>query len=348
MKKGIIIINLGSPESFEVSDVKKYLEEFLMDEKVIDYPFLLRKILVNGIIIPLRVKKSAHAYKSIWTKDGSPLKTITENFANILEKKIEMPVAIAMRYGNPTPKDALNELKRKNKNLEEILIAPMYPHYAMSSYETALEFAKKEILTLEKNIKLRFLKPFYREPNYISSLAASIKLFLEKQKFDAYLFSFHGLPIRHLKKADPTKTHCMMSENCCETNSVAWESCYRHQVKTTTQLVSEKLNLENEKVKITFQSRLGSEKWMQPFTDKTLAEFPKQKIKKILVICPAFVTDCLETLEEIDIRGKETFIKNGGDVFERVPCLNTSTEWVKTFSDYCINAELDYNWLWTE
>ncbi|MEO7906819.1 MAG: ferrochelatase [Saprospiraceae bacterium] len=343
--KALIILNLGSPDSYEVKDVRKYLNEFLMDEKVIDISSVLRQVIVKGFIVPFRAPKSAKAYQSVWTERGSPLKVITEDFANQVQDNLEMPVTIAMRYGNPTPAESLKDLESRTKNLEEILIAPMYPHYAMSSYETAVEYITNHIHSLRKDIQLRILKPFYNEPGYISSLAESIKPYLSQNNFDAYLFSYHGLPIRHLKKSDTTNNHCYSSNNCCKIKSLAWDTCYKHQVKTTTKLVAERLNLDSKKVIVSFQSRIGSDKWIQPFTDKELEELPKRGVKKLLVVCPAFVADCLETLEEIDDRGKETFMHNGGETFVRVPCLNTSSNWVTTFTAYSKGYETDYkNW----
>jgi len=344
--KGLIIINLGSPDSYKVKDVRKYLKEFLMDERVIDIPSVLRQMIVKGFIVPFRAPKSAKAYQSVWTERGSPLKVITEDFANQVQNNLEMPITIAMRYGNPSPEDALKDLERRTENLEEILIAPLYPHYAMSSYETALIHITSHIQSLRKDIKLRILKPFYNEPAYISSLAESIKPYLAQNDFDAYLFSYHGLPIRHLKKSDTTNNHCYATKSCCETKSMAWDTCYKHQVKTTTKLVTEKLNLDSKKVIVSFQSRLGSDKWIQPFTDKELEELPKRGVKKLMVLCPAFVADCLETLEEMDDRGKETFMSNGGEVFVRVPCLNASPNWINTFTAYCTGCDTDYKDLW--
>lgn len=344
--KGLIILNLGSPNSYTVSDVRKYLNEFLMDEKVIDVPFVLRTLIVKGFIVPFRAPKSAKAYQSVWTKNGSPLINITKEFATAIQNQLELPVTIAMRYGNPTPAEALKELQSKTEKLDEILIAPMYPHYAMSSYETALEQVVNYIKANYKNIKIKVLKPFYNEPAYINSLVESIKPYLSQNNFDGYLFSYHGLPIRHLKKSDTTNSHCYSSDACCEIKSLAWDTCYKHQVKVTTQLVVEKLNLDKDKVKLTFQSRLGSDKWIQPFTDIALEELPKQGVKKLLVLCPAFVADCLETLEEMDDRGKESFIKNGGETFVRVPCLNTAAKWIETFTVYCKEYNGSYKHLW--
>ncbi|MES2621946.1 MAG: ferrochelatase [Bacteroidota bacterium] len=345
-KKGLIIINLGSPDSYSVKDVRRYLNEFLMDGRVIDIPYIIRTLVVKAFIVPFRAPKSAEAYRSVWTGKGSPLKVITDEFAALVQSKIEMPVSVAMRYGNPTPAEALKKLEANAGELDEILIAPMYPHYAMSSYETALEHVIETIKSLKKNGKLRVLKPFFCEPDYIESLAASIRPSLGKTDFDKYLFSYHGLPIRHLKKSDPTKTHCYSSGDCCEIKSLAWETCYKHQVKATTKLVAEKLNLDMKKVLITFQSRLGNG-WIEPFTDKVLEELPKQGVKKLLTLCPAFVADCLETLEEMDERGKESFLSHGGETYVRVPCMNTSPEWVNTFASYCNGYETDYRNLWS-
>jgi ferrochelatase len=347
MTKGLLLLNLGSPDSYSVGDVKIYLKEFLMDERVIDVPYLYRQLLVNGFIVPFRAAKSAEAYKLIWDKEGSPLKVITDEFKNLVQQKLTIPVAVCMRYGNPTPEAALKELENKaGGKLSELLIAPLYPHYAMSSYETAVEQIKDYIKSSGRNITLKTLKPFYNEPSYISALADSIRHHLSGNEFDGYLFSYHGLPIRHLKKSDPTNNHCYVSNDCCEVKSAAWQTCYKHQVKTTTKLVAEKLNLHPNKVMISFQSRLGSDKWIQPFTDVMLEELPGKGVKKLLVICPAFIADCLETLEEMDIRGRKSFMDSGGETFVRVPCLNTSTHWINAFVNYCNGYEGEYKDWW--
>jgi protoporphyrin/coproporphyrin ferrochelatase len=346
-KKGLIIINLGSPDSYKVKDVRTYLREFLMDEKVLDVPALWRWVLVNAFIVPFRAPKSAEAYKAVWTDKGSPLKVITDQFAEALQKKANMPLAVAMRYANPNPAAALKELEQKaGGELDEILIAPLYPHYAMSSYETALEFVKDYILSKRKNVKLKVLKPFYEEPGYIAAMAATIEPYIKEQSFDGFLFSYHGLPVRHLQKADPTKNHCYASGDCCEIKSIAWNSCYKHQAKVTMKLVAEKLQLDPSKVILSFQSRLGSDPWLQPYTDVMFEELPKKGIKKLLVLCPAFVADCLETLEEIDMRGRESFMHSGGELMVHVPCMNASTEWVDTFAGYCNECEGRYKDLW--
>ena len=316
-----------------------------MDEKVIDIPAPLRFILVRGFISPFRAPKSAKAYRTVWTERGSPLKVITEDFAGLVDKKVNMPVAIAMRYGNPTTLDALKKLQGESPQLKEVLLAPIYPHYAMSSYETAVDHARTEILSVAKGLKLTILKPFYSEPSFIKSWAENIRPFL-KDDYDGILFSYHGLPERHVQKTDPTGQHCFASADCCEVKSIAWQYCYRHQVRETTRLVTENLGLDKNKVHISFQSRLGSDKWIDPYTDVCFQEFPGKGIKKLLVISPAFVADCLETLEELRDRGKESFLESGGEKFTVVPCLNTNSLWIDAFSNYVNGFEGDYSSLW--
>lgn len=331
-KKGILLMNLGSPDSTEVKDVRRYLKEFLMDERVIDVPYLVRSFLINGIIVPFRAPKSAEAYKTIWTKEGSPLVVLTKQLQKALQQQVDEPVEIAMRYGNPTPQAAFDNLQKNNPDLEEVLAIPLYPHYAMSSYETAVESAKVIHQKNKYPFKLKFLPPFYNEPHYIHALAENIKPFLQKD-YDHILFSYHGIPGRHIRKSDVTGCHCLKVENCCEVASPAHAQCYRHQVFTTTRLVMEELNVPKEKYSISFQSRLGKG-WLEPFTDIRLEEMPKEGIRKLLILCPAFVSDCLETLEEIEVRGKESFIKAGGETFNMIPCLNTNPLWVNVLANW--------------
>jgi protoporphyrin/coproporphyrin ferrochelatase len=331
-KRGIVLMNLGSPDSTEVKDVKRYLNEFLMDSRVIDSPYLLRLLLVRGIIVPFRAPKSAEAYKTVWTKDGSPLIVLSRQLKDALQQQTDEPVVMAMRYGNPTPAAAYDELMQKVPGLEEVILLPMYPHYAMSSYETAVEYAKELHKKNKYPFRLTTLQPVYNEPAYLDALAASMKPYLE-QPYDHILFSYHGIPERHIKKSDVTGNHCLQVANCCEVNSPAHAHCYRHQVFTTTKLVTQQLNIPAGKYSVSFQSRLGKG-WLQPFTDIRFEEMPKEGIKKLLVICPAFVSDCLETLEEIAERGKESFIHAGGESFEMIPCLNIHPLWVKAIAGW--------------
>ena len=347
-KIGVVLMNLGSPDSTSVKDVRTYLKQFLMDERVIDVPYLARYILINGIIVPFRAPKSAEAYATIWTKEGSPLVVLTKQLQKALQQQVDVPVEVAMRYGNPTVAAAFDNLLSNHPELDEVLAIPLYPHYAMSSYETAVEYAKEVHAAGAYPFSLAFLKPFYNEPNYIHALAENIKPFLE-QSHDHILFSYHGIPGRHVRKSDVTGCHCLKVDNCCQTPSPAHAQCYRHQVFTTTQLVMQALQIPEDQYSIAFQSRLGKG-WLQPFTDKRLEEMPKEGIKKLLILCPAFVSDCLETLEEINERGKESFMDAGGESYTMIPCLNTNPLWVNVLGNWVKDFEagggemiLDFN-----
>ncbi|SFP06465.1 ferrochelatase [Chitinophaga sp. YR627] len=325
--KGIILMNLGSPDSTAVPDVKRYLNEFLMDKRVIDYPYLFRLMLIKGIIVPRRAPKSAEAYKSIWWEEGSPLIALTKQLQNAVQHDLQMPVEISMRYGNPSQEEAYDKLLKQNPNLKEVILLPLYPHYAMSSYETAVEHAKAVHKKKKYPFTLNIVPPYYSEPDYINALAESMRPYVS-QDFDHLLFSYHGVPERHIRKGDITGKHCLQVEDCCHVGSPAHEFCYRHQVFITSELVAEKLKIPREKWSVTFQSRLGREEWLKPYTAATLEELPKKGVKRLLVACPAFVSDCLETLEEIAVEGKHTFINSGGDSFTMIPCLNVHPLWV--------------------
>jgi len=319
-------MNLGSPDSTEVKDVKRYLNEFLMDEKVLDTPYLLRALLVKGIIVPFRSPKSAEAYKTIWTKDGSPLIVLTKQLQQAVQQRFDIPVEIAMRYGTQSPKDAFDSLQKQIPDLDEVILLPLYPHYAMSSYETAVDYAYDLHKKHQYKFRLITVKPYYDNADYIHALSEHIKPYLDN--YDHILFSYHGIPERHLTKADTTHQHCLKVTDCCNIDSPAHATCYRHQCFRTMQLVTEQLQIPKDKFSYSFQSRLGREEWLKPYTDFRLIEMPNEGIKKLLVICPAFVSDCLETLEEINIRGKESFLQAGGESFTMIPCLNTDTLWV--------------------
>jgi len=331
----IILMNLGSPDSTEVKDVKKYLTQFLMDERVIDKPYLLRTLLVKGIIVPSRAKNSAEAYSKVWTTEGSPLIAISKQFQYELQNNFEQPVELVMRYGNPSATYVLDKLHKENPQLKEIIVVPLYPHYAMSSYETAVEDIK--LAHQEKYAStLTFIKPFYNQPLYINALSESIRPYLNVA-YDKILFSYHGLPERHIKKSDVTGSHCLQVNDCCHKDSVAHKFCYRHQTITTTELVVRSLNIPKEKVEQSYQSRLGRDPWLRPSTQERLPELPKEGIKNLLVVCPAFVSDCLETLEEIVMRGRDSFLDAGGESFTAIPCMNTQPLWVQKVTEWLKN-----------
>ncbi len=335
--KGILLINLGSPESPKVTDVRKYLTEFLTDKYVIDMPYLLRQFLVRGVIIPKRVKNSAKLYASIWTKEGSPLIVHSKMLRDKIRLKSERHVALGMRYGKPSIKDAVKDLKEKGVN--EITVLPLYPQYAMSTTQTVLEKLYEVVNEEAKNIKIKEIDPFYNNNQYINILTESIEKSIDLEKIDHLLFSFHGIPERHIKKTDPTKSHCKIDGSCCNTASKAHKMCYRHQCFETARLVAEKLKLKEQFYSVAFQSRLGKDPWLQPYTSATIKEFPSKGIKKIGVITPAFVSDCLETIEEIGMEAKEDFLEAGGTSFHRIPCLNSDNDWADLIVNWVLNAK---------
>ena len=329
--KAILLANLGSPYSTEVKDVKKYLAEFLMDEKVIDIPYLARLLLVRGIIVPFRSPKSAAKYKTIWTDEGSPLIHITKELTKLVEADSGIPSYMCMRYANPTPQKVLAEIAQQHPDLKELVLVPLYPHYAMSSYQTAVEHVIHAHKAGAYPFQLKIVQPYYHDEHYINALAESIKPFIE-QPFDHLLFSYHGIPERHLKKTDFTGKHCLSSTDCCTAKSDVHQTCYRHQIIETTMLVAKQLNIPEAKFSFSFQSRLGNDKWLKPYSAQVFKEMPVKGVKHLIVVCPAFVSDCLETLEEVRVEGKEYFEEAGGQTFDVVPCLNTNERWIKTIS----------------
>ncbi|WP_346881986.1 ferrochelatase [uncultured Algibacter sp.] len=326
MKKGILLVNLGSPESPEPKDVKKYLGEFLMDERVIDVPLWARNLLVKGIILNTRPKASAKAYKKIWWDEGSPLIVLSERLQKKVQEHTEYPVALAMRYGSMTIKKGIQELV--DKGVEELLLFPLYPQFAMATTETITVLAEEIRQEHFPNLKIESVPAFYNNPSYIEVLSNSIKKHLEGKNYEHILFSYHGVPERHIRKSDVTKSHCKIDGSCCITPSKAHEFCYKHQCLEVTRLVGEKLQFKEGAFSTSFQSRLGFDPWLRPYTDRTIERLGKQGIKNMAIITPAFVSDCLETLEEIAMEGEEIFHEVGGKDFTTVPCLNDDVEWV--------------------
>jgi protoporphyrin/coproporphyrin ferrochelatase len=325
MSKAVLLVNLGSPDSPSVPDVRKYLREFLMDGRVIDAPYPIRFGIVHFGILPSRPKESAKAYKTVWTDQGSPLMVTSRNLQRKLQTRSPIPVELAMRYQNPSIPDTIASLC--DAGVDHIFLIPLFPHYAMSSYETAVVRVQEVARQTAPWLKVEVLPPYYNDPDYINALTASAEPFLQKD-FDHLLFSYHGVPERHLRNSDPTGSHCLKTSNCCETPSPAHATCYRAQCFQTTRLFAEQTRLPRAKYSLAFQSRLGRDPWLSPYTDHELERLAKKGIKKLLVICPAFVSDCLETLEEIGERGRETFIHHGGTELILIPCLNEHPAWI--------------------
>jgi len=326
------MINLGSPDSTSIKDVRRYLDEFLMDERVIGKSYWFRWFLVKVIILNTRPRKSAKAYKKIWWKEGSPLIVLSKRLFDKVTKLVKFPVALAMRYGSISIFKGLKELD--DKGVKNITVLPLYPHYAMSSYETVVEKVKDEVKTNFPHLKIKTVEPFYNDKKYIDLLCKKIKSTISKIEYDHILFSYHGIPISHLKISDPTNSHCYKVKDCCNNHSDAHKFCYKHQVLETTELVIKKLKIDKNKYSNAFQSRLPNEAWLKPYTDDELVRLAKEGKKKLVIVTPAFVTDCLETLEEIAMEGKEEFLEAGGESYHYVPCLNDDDDWAKLISKW--------------
>ncbi|OED39674.1 ferrochelatase [PVC group bacterium (ex Bugula neritina AB1)] len=334
MAKDIFLfVNLGSPDSPSKKDVKKYLDTFLMDPYVIDLAWIWRALLVKGIILPFRTPNTSEAYKSIWLKEGSPLVIYTQNMVNKLKKISSYPIYLGMTYGSLSIEKAIGEIMSDHGEEDVRLnVLPLFPHYAMSTTEAVIAMVKKALKRKRSSLFFNVVSPFYNDERYIEALRKSLEGF-DLSSYDKVLFSYHGLPVRHLRKTDPTKKHCFKVSDCCKAESLATETCYRSHVLKTTELLREKLDLPVDQHMVTFQSRLGRDEWLTPSTEEVLKELPGKGCKKILLISPSFVADCLETLEELSIRGKEVFFEAGGTKMDVAPCLNEEDFWVEALNE---------------
>ena len=311
-KTGVLLINLGTPDSTSWWDIRKYLKEFLSDRRVIEVNPLIWQIILNLFILTLRPSKTAHAYKKIWMKERneSPLLFFTRNQANNLKKKLgneKVIIDFAMRYGNPSIRSKLNELK--NNGCENIVILPLYPQYAAATTATVCDEVYRSLMKMRWQPSLQIIPHYESEPQYIEALINSIEKKIKEIKWkpDLIISSYHGIPKSYFDKGDPYH-------------------CYCHK---TTRLIKEKFN--KVEIQLTFQSRFGPQEWLTPYTDKTLESLPSKGIKNLLVICPGFASDCVETLEEINIQGRESFLKNGGVNFDLIPCLNDNSDHIDLF-----------------
>ncbi len=318
-EKAVLLVNLGSPASTSVSDVRDYLREFLGDERVIDYPAWFRWLLLEGIILRVRPKKSAHAYEQVWTSEGAPLLVTTEKVRTKLEATLGVPVLSGMRYGEPSIAGALSRLREMG--VKEVFLIPQYPHYAMSSWETVVVKVYEETRRVAPELRFTTVQPFFADADYIEALHTVSAPDLA-EGFDHLLLSFHGVPVRHLRKADSSRAHCRCVPDCCQVASPAHATCYRAQCLGTVRAFARRAGVPEDRHSFSFQSRLPGEPWLEPFTDRELVRLARSGVKKLLVMTPAFTADCLETLEEIAVEGKETFLAAGGAEFKQIPCLN--------------------------
>ena len=311
-KTGVLLINLGTPDSTSWWDIRKYLKEFLSDKRVIEVNPILWQIILNLFILTFRPSKTAHAYKKIWRKETneSPLLYFTRSQAKKLNNKIgndELIIDFAMRYGNPSIKSKLNFLK--DEGCENIIILPLYPQYAAATTATVCDEVYRSLMNMRWQPSLQVIPHYESEPTYIEALTKSLESKLENisWKPDLIISSYHGIPKKYFDKGDPYH-------------------CYCHK---TTRLMKEKFNLID--IQLTFQSRFGPQEWLTPYTDKTLKSLPEKGIKNLLIICPGFASDCVETLEEIDIQGRESFLSQGGENFDLIPCLNDNSDHIELF-----------------
>lgn len=328
MKRALVLVNIGTPNSLTVSDVRKYLRKFLMDPFVIDIPYLIRLLLVQGVIVPFRAKKSLEAYSKIWKKEGSPLKIYTEQLVHSIKSEKFDKVDYAMSYSDPMIDGKLTELKKEG--FQEIYYLPMYPQYAESSSRSALEAARKWKRKEEnRHVKIKSINYFFDNEDFIDAAAAKIKSQIHEVSEESFfLFSFHGLPERHVKKLYPK--HCKNSKSCCEKWGVHNELCYRAQCHQTAKIISGKIGFKNWGY--SFQSRLGRDQWLLPYTVEKVKDLAISGVNSLVVIPYAFTIDCLETEEEVENEIKDIFTEHGGQNFYRVECLNNDFSKVLTNS----------------
>ena len=321
--EGVLLINLGSPKELSKKSVRQYLRVFLSDDNVVDLPKFFQQFILRLFILPFRPKNTLEAYEKIWTKEGSPLIISTESIANKLTEKTGWNVEYAMRYEEPSIEKALHKFKKNEIN--KIYVISLYPHNAMATTVTTELETRNVAMNVSNDFELIFTKPFFDNEEYINAMVNSIRPYVENKSYDKIIFSYHGIPKRQAKMTDETGEHCFSTSNCCEVENDGSKDCYRSHTRIASDLTAKKLGLEDDQWEIAYQSRIGPG-WLTPFTDKRLAKLPEEGKDNIAILCPSFISDCLETLEEIDIRGRETFLKAGGKNMTYIPCLNDSED----------------------
>ncbi len=331
-KTGILLINLGTPDSPSVGDVRKYLREFLMDPRVMDIPFLQRFVLINFIIAPFRAPQSAKIYKQLWTKEGSPLKIYGEKLRHHLENELgeSCKVVFAMRYQSPSIKSALEVLK--NERLDQITVIPLYPQYAESSTGSTIEKVLSEVKRWRNIPRLNIISHFPDHPMFIKAVAQIGREYMARQDYDHYVFTYHGLPERQIKKASVDK-YCRLNKKCCSVYHSQNKYCYRAQCFETTRCLTEILSISDQDHTVCFQSRLGKTPWIKPYTDEVIPDLIKKGVKRVLAFSPSFVADCLETTIEIGVEYKKIFEDYGGQQWDLVESLNTHPLWIQCLKE---------------
>ena len=328
-KTGLLLINLGTPDSPRTSDVRRYLREFLMDPRVIDIPAWRRWWVVNLLILPFRPRRSGEAYAKIWTEAGSPLLLHSRELTCQVQARLgaEIEVELGMRYGRPAIRDALRNLRRRG--VDRLIVLPLYPQYSSAATGSCLQEVFTEAAQLWNVPSLQVIPPFYDHEAFIEACAKVARPHFERAEPERVFFSFHGLPERQVLKSDNSGAHCLRHEDCCERIDATNPNCYRAQCLATAGRLADALGVEEQRRVVCFQSRLGRTPWLRPYTDEVLAEEARRGCKRAIVLSPGFIADCLETLEELDIRGVETWKRHGGESLERVPCVNADETWVE-------------------
>lgn len=336
-KTGVLIVNLGTPDSPSVPDVRKYLREFLMDGRVIDIPAVPRSLLVNGVIAPFRAPKSAKIYQELWTETGSPLKYYGHEVERELQKALgsSYVVRLAMRYQSPSIEAGLTEFQQLG--LTDIVVVPFFPQYASASTGSVYEKVMAIVKEWPVIPAIRFVNRFLEHPKFIEGFAQIGRKYMASYDYDHFLFSYHGLPERQIRKGDVTKTVCQFGD-CCGSLHALNQHCYRAQCFETTRLLVKALGIPEGKYTTSFQSRLGNDPWIKPYTDDVIKEFPAKGIRSVLAFSPAFVADCLETTIEVGVEYKELFEAAGGQHWQLVESLNDSPIWIETLVDLVTNA----------
>lgn len=330
---GLLLVNLGTPDSTEVADVRKYLHEFLSDPRVIDIHPVARFLLLHLIILRTRPRASAHAYRTIWTERGSPVLWHTVDLAERVRNELgdNVMVEVAMRYQNPSIGSALDRFKAAG--VDRIVMIPLFPQYSSAASGSAIEKTFVEAARRWNVPSIHTVEAFYDHPSFIAAFEAVASEPIAAFGADYVMMSFHGVPERHVIKSDESAgAHCLRSDNCCANMTAANRNCYRAQCFVTARALAQRLGLSPDRYEVTFQSRLGRDPWIRPYTDERLVELAKSGVKRLAVMCPAFVADCLETLEEIGVRAREDFVAAGGEDLLMVPSLNSTDGWVKAVS----------------
>lgn len=329
---GIILINTGTTDAPKAAETRVYLREFLSDPRVIDIPAWKRWLVLNLFILPFRPKRSAEAFSRIWTENGSPLLHLTQQQAEGLRQRLpHAEIEIGMRYGNPSIPSAMRKLI--DKQVTRIIAAPLFPQYSSAANGSALQRVF-ELANEEWNVpNISALPPFFDDDGFLESWVALAKPRLDALQADHVLFSYHGLPERHVIKSDVSGDHCLKKPNCCDTLCHANRHCYGAQCTATTQMLAQRLGLADGSYTQAYQSRLGRDPWLKPATDDVLEELAEKGVKRLAVLCPAFVTDCLETLEEIGLEGRDEFLEAGGEAYDLIPCLNDNDQWLDALAD---------------